>query len=682
MELFKRVLKEAVSQKAMRLQLQADNVPSLVTQKGPIQLTQAGAIPADTMWQLYQALFPKDQESIRKQQPTKGVMNVVGVGHVLLIAEPSPTPTLKLYLPDGHTMFEAAWAAVNPEATPAAASTAATATTPPAPPPRSIPVSPNMFTPPPPPAAPTPAPVEAAAIPEPEPIAPDMLAMPAVADAPSATEVPPPPVAEAVSESPPEINAQGMFKLADHSSLKALPAINAAVIPDNLAPINGDNLDVPAPGEALFAMAPPPPTPAPVSDAAVPAFTPAPVPVPTAAPAPVIAAPAPAESNQDYDIPFGDDPRKVAPVGVEFPINELLRDMVKRRASDLHLTAGEPVAMRIDGEIERVGSEPISIDRMRELLLPIMPPASKIEFYQDSDTDFAYEVAGAARFRVNIYRDRNGVGAVMRQIPSQVLTADQLGLSDAIRKFCTLTKGLVLVTGPTGSGKSTTLAAMVDLINKARSDHILTIEDPIEFVHQQQKCLVNQREVHRHTKSYARALRAALREDPDVVLIGEMRDLETVEIAIETAETGHLVFGTLHTNTAISTVDRIVDQFPSEQQAQIRVMMAESLKGVVSQTLLKKIGGGRAAAQEVLVVSKAIAALIREGKTHMIANQMQSQKADGNVVLNDALMNLVMKKVVTPQDAFVKAVDKDNFIAIAQQKGVDLSFLKKTSDAA
>lgn len=354
------------------------------------------------------------------------------------------------------------------------------------------------------------------------------------------------------------------------------------------------------------------------------------------------------------------------------PIDSMLEEMVQKHASDLHLTLAEQACMRIDGEIVRCGEAIITEDQMRSFILPIMPPKNREEFARICDTDFSYEVPGLARFRVNVFRNRMGVGAVLRQIPDKILSADDLGLPPAVRKLCELHKGLVVVTGPTGSGKSTTLAAMVDLINESRSEHILTIEDPIEFVHRQKRCLVNQREVHKHTQSFARALRAALREDPDIILIGEMRDLETVEIAIETAETGHLVFGTLHTNTAISTVDRLIDQFPAEQQEQVRVMLAESLKGVVAQTLVKKKGGGRVAAQEILIVDKAVSSLIREGNTHMVQNHMQTQKAKGNCTLNDALMALVSKGVVDPRDAYAKAVEKDAFANMLQQKGITL----------
>lgn len=361
------------------------------------------------------------------------------------------------------------------------------------------------------------------------------------------------------------------------------------------------------------------------------------------------------------------------------PIDQILELMVKQRASDLHLTMNEPPCLRVDGEIVRFNDERMTEEQMRSYLLPIMPRRNLEEFATSHDTDFAYELRGVARFRVNMFRDRMGVGAVLRQIPDRILSADDLGLSPAIRKLCELQKGLVIVTGPTGSGKSTTLASMIDLINETRSDHILTIEDPIEFVHPQKRCLINQREVHKHTKSFSRALRAALREDPDIILIGELRDLETVEIAIETAETGHLVFGTLHTNTAISTVDRLIDQFSAEQQEQVRVMLAESLKGVIAQTLIKKKGGGRVAAQEILIVDRAISALIREGNTHMIQNQMQTQKTKGNLLLNDALMNLVSKGLIEPKDAFVKAIDKDGLIALLQQKGITLEGLKTAS---
>jgi twitching motility protein PilT len=285
-----------------------------------------------------------------------------------------------------------------------------------------------------------------------------------------------------------------------------------------------------------------------------------------------------------------------------------------------------------------------------------------------------------ARFRVNVFKDRKGVGGVFRTIPTEILTAEQLGLPPAILNLCNLSKGLVLVTGPTGSGKSTTLAAMIDYINKTRTDHIITIEDPIEFVHPNQKCLVNQREIPTHTTGFKKALRAALREDPDIVLVGEMRDLETIAIAIETAETGHLVFGTLHTTTAISTVDRIIDQFPADRQAQIRTMLSESIRGVIAQTLLKKNGGGRVAALEVLIVNSAISNLIREGKTFQIASLMQTGKKLGMQMLNDSLLDLIKKKIVDPDEAYVKAVDKASFLSSCKTNNIKINLPATKSD--
>ncbi len=273
-------------------------------------------------------------------------------------------------------------------------------------------------------------------------------------------------------------------------------------------------------------------------------------------------------------------------------------------------------------------------------------------------------------------RERKGPAAVFRVIPTKILSVEDLNVSEDVQKLCFLTKGLVVVTGPTGSGKSTTLAAMVDLMNRKRTDHIITIEDPIEFVHPNKSCVITQRQVHLHTEGFKRALRAALREDPDVVLVGEMRDLETVAIAIETAETGHLVFGTLHTTTAASTIDRIIDQFPADRQSQIRVMLSESLKGVVAQVLCKKIGGGRVAVREILITIPAIANLIREGKTFQIPSMMQTNKKSGMVLMNDALLEVVEKKLVEPKEAWMKSVDKAGFEAQLKAKGHDLSFLK------
>ncbi len=366
-----------------------------------------------------------------------------------------------------------------------------------------------------------------------------------------------------------------------------------------------------------------------------------------------------------------------APVVQEPPINRLFRLMVQTGASDLHLSVSVPPMVRKDGRMLAVeeSAPRLTAEDIRRLLVPITPEKNRNEFERRHDTDFAYEIAGLARFRANIFMDRKGMGAVFRVIPSQILTAEQLGLSPHLLQLCHLSKGLVLVTGPTGSGKSTTLCAMVDYINRTRHDHVITIEDPIEFVHDNKQCLINQREVHTHTDSFKDALRAALREDPDIVLVGEMRDLETVAIAIETAETGHLVFGTLHTSTAASTVDRIIDQFPADRQSQIRVMLSESLKGVVAQTLCRKIGGGRVAALETLIVNTAISNLIREGKTFQIPSMMQVGKAQGMQTLNDALADLVKNKLVAPEEAYVKAVDKAGFEAMLKRMAVDTKFL-------
>ena len=355
-------------------------------------------------------------------------------------------------------------------------------------------------------------------------------------------------------------------------------------------------------------------------------------------------------------------------------MNALFHKMAQVGASDLHLSVSMPPLVRKDGKIMQFecGETTLTPDTMRELLTSIMPARNQEEFAGRSDSDFAYEIPGLARFRANIFADRKGMGGVFRIIPTKILTAEQLGLSKAVMDLCSLSKGLVVVTGPTGSGKSTTLCAMVDSINKNREDHIITIEDPIEFTHENQRCLVNQREVHNHTDSFKDALRAALREDPDILLVGEMRDLETISIAIETAETGHLVFGTLHTTTAASTVDRIIDQFPADRQQQIRVMLSESLKGVIAQTLLPKIGGGRVAALEILIVTPAISNLIREGKTFQIASSMQTGKQHGMVMLNDALFEHVKSGLVAPRDAYIKAVDKANFETLLTRNGFKL----------
>lgn len=361
-------------------------------------------------------------------------------------------------------------------------------------------------------------------------------------------------------------------------------------------------------------------------------------------------------------------------------MDHLLRQLVELRASDLHLSPGQPIRMRIDGDLGPFGTETPGPERTLELLRAISPEARLAEFDADCDADFGYEIPGLARFRVNLFRDRHGMGAVFRQIPEAIPSAEDLGLPKPVRELAQLPKGLVLVTGPTGSGKSTTLAAILDLVNRTRPDHVITIEDPIEFVHPSKRAMVNQREVGDHTRSFARALRAALREDPDVVLVGEMRDLETTAIAIETAETGHLVFATLHTTSAIATIERLVNQFPAERQEQVRLMLADSLKAVVSQTLLKRIGGGRVAAQEILLCNRAVANLIRENKAFQILSVMQTGRGRGNVTLNEALLRLVAEGTVEPREAYLKAVDRDDLANRYRTEGIDVGFLDHLDD--
>ena len=353
--------------------------------------------------------------------------------------------------------------------------------------------------------------------------------------------------------------------------------------------------------------------------------------------------------------------------GVEVPpapehpgeaMTALLDLVIEKKASDLHLTSGFTPCLRVDGDIVPIGGFGIpTAERLKDMLWSITPAKNREQWSGINDTDFAHSTP-AARFRVNLFAEKAGIGAVLRQIPNSILSAEQMGLSKQILDLSFLPKGLVLVTGPTGSGKSTTLAAIIDYINRNRDDHIITIEDPIEFVHPHKRCLVHQREVFTHTGSFKHALRAALREDPDIVLVGEMRDLETIGIALETAETGHLVFGTLHTNTAPSTVDRIIDQFPADRQSQVRTMLSESLKAVITQTLLKKIGGGRVPAQEVLIGTAAVANLIREGKTFQLPSAMQTGRNVGMQMMNDALLDLVKRKIVAPKEAMAKSVAK------------------------
>ena len=409
---------------------------------------------------------------------------------------------------------------------------------------------------------------------------------------------------------------------------------------------------------------------APVDSSATGAGAPAPAaqraPAVAGAPAPVAVPPPPAAAP-----PAGLPLDFAAPQykGAERALGELLKALVQSSSSDLHLRVGEPPVFRTHGEMKRQSTPALSPEQLELMLLAVMPERNRAQWKETGDSDFAYEIGGLARFRVNAARDRKGPMAVFRVIPAQVVTVEQLNISKEVQQLCYLTKGLVLVTGPTGSGKSTTLCSLVDLVNRTRSDHIITIEDPIEFVHESKKCIITQRQVGVHTQGFRAALRAALREDPDIVLVGEMRDLETIAVAIETAETGHLVFGTLHTTTAASTVDRMIDQFPADRQSQIRVMLSESLRGVISQTLCKKTGGGRVAAREILLTTPAISNLIREAKTFQIPSIMQTSKQLGMVTLNDALLELVEKREISPDEAYMKSVEKTGLAASLKAKG-------------
>jgi twitching motility protein PilT len=341
--------------------------------------------------------------------------------------------------------------------------------------------------------------------------------------------------------------------------------------------------------------------------------------------------------------------------------------MFEQKASDLHLATGNPPILRIHGELQRVEFPPLENDSLKAMLYEIAPEYKIKVFEETGDVDFGYEIPGISRFRANFFNQKNGIGAVFRQIPSKVVSFEDFEKMDAplpnvLKKFCMLQKGLVLVTGPTGSGKSTTLAAMIDYANKNRRDHIITVEDPIEFVHESKNSLVNHREVGVHTQSFASALRGALREDPDVILVGEMRDLETIELAITAASTGHLVFGTLHTQSAAKTVDRIIDVFPADQQNKIRATLAESLRGVVAQNLFRRVDKkGRVAALEVLVFTTAVANLVREGKTHQIPGMIQVGKKLGNTPLDDSIMDHLKMKRVAPEEAYDKCLDKRKF---------------------
>jgi twitching motility protein PilT len=344
--------------------------------------------------------------------------------------------------------------------------------------------------------------------------------------------------------------------------------------------------------------------------------------------------------------------------------------MFEQEASDLHLASGNPPILRIDGDLQRVDHPPLENDTLKAMIYEIAPDYKIKNFEETGDVDFGYEIANVSRFRVNFFNQKNGVAAVFRQIPTHVLSFDDFEKLEApmpavLKKFSMLNRGLILVTGPTGSGKSTTLAAMVDYANANCKKHIITLEDPIEFVHQSKNCLINHREIGLHTKSFVAGLRGALREDPDIILVGEMRDLETIEQAITAAATGHLVFGTVHTQSAAKSVDRIIDVFPADQQNKIRQTLSEALKGIVAQTLFKRIDKkGRIAAFEILVFNTAIANLVREGKTHQIQGMIQVGKKIGNQPMDDHIMEHVRMKRISPEEAYEKALDKKKFRAL------------------
>ncbi|MBA6292198.1 type IV pilus twitching motility protein PilT [Colwellia sp. MB3u-70] len=342
-------------------------------------------------------------------------------------------------------------------------------------------------------------------------------------------------------------------------------------------------------------------------------------------------------------------------------ITELLAFSVENNASDLHLSSGNPPSIRVDGDVRKLNIPAFDEKDVNALVYDIMNDRQRKEYEENLEVDFSFEVPNLARFRVNAFNQNRGPAAVFRTIPSKILSLDDLGCPDIFRDIADLPRGLVLVTGPTGSGKSTTLAAMVDYINKNKHDHILTIEDPIEFVHQSQSCLINQREVHRDTLSFSAALRSALREDPDVILVGEMRDLETIRLAMTAAETGHLVFGTLHTTSAPKTIDRIIDVFPGEEKAMVRSMLSESLRAVISQNLVKKVGGGRVAAHEIMMGVPAIRNLIREDKIAQMYSAIQTGMSHGMQTMDQCLQNLVNRGMITRQDAMDTAYDKNQF---------------------
>lgn len=355
-------------------------------------------------------------------------------------------------------------------------------------------------------------------------------------------------------------------------------------------------------------------------------------------------------------------------------IDAFFKLLNEQGASDLHMVAGQQPMLRVRGDMERVRYDVLENDRLKAMVYEIIPEEKIKQFEETGDIDFGYEIPGLARYRGNLFQQKYGVGAVFREIPSTIMSCNQLGLPKVVSKLASLPKGLVLVTGPTGSGKSTTLAAVVDECNKTRKDHIITVEDPIEFVHESKNCIINHREVGTHTKSFSAALRGALREDPDIILVGEMRDLETISLAMEAAMTGHLVFATLHTINAAKTVDRIIEIFPANQQAQVRSTLADALRAVVSQTLFKRMDiKSRCVALEILICTPAVRNLIREGKTYQIPSAMQTGKKYGMQTMDDAIMEMLQKRWINAEDAYTNSIDKSKFVTYLKRPPADFT---------
>lgn len=355
-------------------------------------------------------------------------------------------------------------------------------------------------------------------------------------------------------------------------------------------------------------------------------------------------------------------------------IDAFFKLMNEKGASDLHLVAGQQPVLRIDGEIERIKYKVLDNDTLKAMLYEIAPEEKIKEFEESGDVDFAYEIPGLARYRANFFLQKNGVGAVFREIPSTIMTCDQLGFPPVIKRLATLPRGLVLVTGPTGSGKSTTLAAIIHEANLSRKDHIITIEDPIEFVHKSEKAIVNHREVGLHTRSFAAALRGALREDPDIIMVGEMRDLETISLALEACNTGHLVFATLHTMGSSKTIDRIIEVFPENQQEQVRSSLADGIRAVISQALFRRIDRrGRVAALEIMIATPAVRNLIREAKTFQIPSMIQTGKKYGMQTLDDSIMELLNNRIISPEEAYMKCIEKQRFLPFLKRPPADFT---------